>query len=74
MNISHLRTFKIKSNFIQSIIKIYMALNIHFILFDRVSQSVQSLSCVQLCDPMDCSTTDFPVSHQLQELTQIHVH
>ena len=25
--------------------------------------SVQSLSCVRLCDPMDCSTPGFPVHH-----------
>ena len=35
--------------------------------------SVQSLSCVQLCDPMDCSTPGFPVHHQLSELAQTHV-
>ena len=38
------------------------------------SQSVQSLSCVRLCDPMDCSTPCFPVCHQLLELAQTHVH
>ena len=27
-----------------------------------------------LCDPMDCSTPDFPVHHQLLELTQTHIH
>ena len=27
-----------------------------------------------LCDPMDYSTTGFPVHHQLLELAQIHVH
>ena len=31
-------------------------------------------SCPTLCDPMDCSTPDFPVHHQLPELAQIHVH
>ena len=36
--------------------------------------SVQSLSGVRLCDPMDCSTPGFPVHHQLLELTQTHVH
>ena len=35
-----------------------------------VSQSVQSLSCVQLCDAMDCSMPGFPVHHQLLELAQ----
>ena len=37
-------------------------------------QSVPSLSHVQLCDPMDCSTPGFPVHHQLPEFTQTHVH
>ena len=36
-------------------------------------QSVQLLSHVQLCDPMDCSTRGFPVHHQLPELAQTHV-
>ena len=30
--------------------------------------SVQLLSRVQLCDPMDCSTPGLPVHHQLVEL------
>ena len=37
-------------------------------------KSVQSLSRVQLCDPMECSTSGFPVHHRLLELAQIHVH
>ena len=36
--------------------------------------SVQSLSHVLLCDPMNCSTTGLPVCHQLLEFTQTHVH
>ena len=35
---------------------------------------VQSLSRVRLCDPMNCSTPDFPVHHQLPEFTQTPVH
>ena len=35
---------------------------------------VQSLSCVCLCKPMDCSTQGFPVLHHLPELAQTHVH
>ena len=31
-------------------------------------------SCPTLCGPMDCSTTGFPVHHQLPEPTQTHVH
>ena len=42
----------------------------------RELSSVQFMaqSCPTLCDPMDCSTPDFPVHHQLPELAQIHVH
>ena len=31
-------------------------------------------SCLTLCDPMDCSTPDFPVLHYLLEFSQTHVH
>ena len=36
--------------------------------------SVQSLSCVRLCDHMIRSTPGLPVYHQLPEFTQTHVH
>ena len=36
--------------------------------------SVQSLSHVQLCDPMNRSTSGLPVYHQLPESTQTHAH
>ena len=36
--------------------------------------SVQSLSRVGLCDPMDCSTLGFPVLHFLLGFAQTHVH
>ena len=43
-----------------------------------IKQSVQFSSVAQshltLCDPMDCSTPDFPVLHHLPQLTQSHVH
>ena len=35
--------------------------------------SVQLLSHVRPCDPMDCSTPGLPVHHQLPEFTQTHV-
>ena len=35
--------------------------------------SVQSLSRVRLCTPMNCSTRGLPVHHQLLEFTQTHV-
>ena len=37
--------------------------------FSSVAQS-----CPTLCDPMNRSTPDLPVHHQLQEFTQTHVH
>ena len=37
--------------------------------FSSVAQS-----CPTLCDPVDSSTTGFPVHHQLPELTQTHTH
>ena len=39
------------------------------IQFSSVAQS-----CPTLCDPMNCSTPDLPVHHQLLEFTQTHVH
>ena len=36
--------------------------------FSSVTQS-----CLTLCDLMDCSTSGFPVHHQLPEFTQAHV-
>ena len=36
--------------------------------------SVQSLSRVRLCDPMNYSMPGFPVRHQLTEFNQTHVH
>ena len=42
-------------------------------MYISVYQSVQSLSCVWLGYPMDCSTPDFSVHHQLPEPDQTHV-
>ena len=36
--------------------------------------SVQLVSHVRLCDPMNRSTPGLPVHHQLPEFTQTHVH
>ena len=36
--------------------------------------SVQSLSRVRLCDPMNRSTPGLPVHHQFPEFTQTHIH
>ena len=51
-----------------------LCLSHHAQLMTSFISSVQSLSCVRLCDPMDCSTPGFPVCHQLPEFTQTHVH
>ena len=40
----------------------------------KVQFSSVAQSCPTLCDAMDCSMPDFPVHHQLPELTQTHVH
>ena len=45
-----------------------------FILALFLSSSVQSLSHVWPCDPMNRSTPGFPVHHQLPEFTQTHIH
>ena len=37
--------------------------------FSSVAQS-----CLTLCHPMDCSTPDFPVAHQLPDPSQTHIH
>ena len=39
-----------------------------------VQLSSVAQSCQTLCDSMDCSTTDFPIHHQLPELAHTHVH
>ena len=36
--------------------------------------SVQSLSCIRLCNPMSCSTPGLSVHQQLPEFTQTQVH
>ena len=42
---------------------------LYSVQFSSVAQS-----CPTLCDPMNHSTPDLPVHHQLPEFTQIHVH
>ena len=42
--------------------------------FPLISQSVQSLSHVRLCDPMNHSVPGLPVHHQPLEFTQTQVH
>ena len=42
--------------------------------FSSVQFSSLTLSCLTLCDPMDCSTPGLPVHHQHPESTQTHVY
>ena len=49
-------------------------ININKYVYIYQFSSVQSLSHVWLCNPMNWSTPGFPVHHQLQEFTQTHVH
>ena len=44
------------------------------LLLGTLLSSVQLLSPVQLCDPMNCSTPGLSVHHQVPEFTQTHVH
>ena len=48
---------------------VFTGVSLSFVSFS----SVQSLSRVWLCSPMDCSMPGLPVHHQLPELTQTHV-
>ena len=50
----------------------FLLRDINFQLIFLVFSSVQSLSRVRLCNPMDCSTPGLPVHHQVLELAQTH--
>ena len=53
--------------------KLFMAGKEH-LLRDPKFSSAQSLSCVRLRDPTDCSMPSFPVHNRLPDLAQTHVH
>ena len=57
----------------QLLIQHLWSLHFLFLLLLQFS-SVQSLSRVRLCDPMNRSMPGLPVHHQLPEFTQTHVH
>ena len=42
-------------------------------LITSVQFSSVAQSCLNLCDPVDCSTPGFPAHHQFPELAQTHV-
>ena len=75
-----LLTYKMLSKW-RLVVAFVISLCIEIILQYRVLSSktfqfssVQSLSHVRLCNPMDCNTPGFPVHRQLLDLAQIHVH
>ena len=43
-------------------------------LHDTVQFRSVAQSCPTLWDPMNCSTPDLPIHHQLPEFTQTHAH
>ena len=47
--------------------------SLYFVFYMLIISSV-TLSCLTLCDPMDCNTPGLPVHQQLSEFTQTHVH
>ena len=53
---------------------IIVILTVIYRVYSVQFSSIQSLSHVQLCDPMDRITPGFPVHHQLPEFAQTHVH
>ena len=51
----------------------YLCLSVLLISLS-ISFSLVAQSCPTLCDPLDFSTPDLPVHHELPESTQTHVH
>ena len=49
-------------------------LSIHYSCKSHQFSSVQSLSHVRLCNPMNCSMAGLPVHHQPPKYTQTHFH
>ena len=49
-------------------------LNTESLTPQKVQFSSLAKLCLNLCNPMDCSTPSLPIHHQLPEFTQTHVH
>ena len=61
--------------FFEASVLCYQLLQLFFAFcFILCKFSSVALSCPTLCDPKDCSTSGFPVHHQLPELAQTHDH
>ena len=52
----------------------YLILKLAVLSSSSVRFSSVAQSCLTLCDPMNCSTPDLPVHHQLPEFTPTHIH
>ena len=52
----------------------FLQLESFWVLTPSVQYSSVAQLCPTLCNPMDCSTPDFPINHHLQELAQTQVH
>ena len=48
--------------------------NYIFYQYFHIQFSSMAQSCLTLCYPMNCSTLEVPVHHQLLEFTRTHVH
>ena len=69
ISILHANSFKIYAFSYSPWVEVYEWINGETVQFSSVSQS-----CPTLCHPMDCSTSGFPLRHQLPELIQTPVH
>ena len=67
------KSSSISTDFIYKLISGNTTQKVHACTWWKFS-SVQSLSRVRLCTPMNRSTPGLPVHHQLSEFTQTHVH
>ena len=54
--------------------KMNWEITVHIFTPPHCCSSVMASLCLTLCDPMNRSTPDLPVHHQLPEFTQTHVH
>ena len=57
-----------------AIVSILLNIKKHFVEFWKIQFSPVTQLCLTLCNPMNRSTPDLPVRHQLLESTQTHVH
>ena len=74
-----IRIFRVKSMKIlisdsQYTIQAYYGTGNHYVLLSQVQFSSLAQSCLNLCNPMDCSMPGLPVHCQLPGFTQTHVH